>query len=81
MKKIIFTTYTAVEDAYNALQLLAHCARQEEHYSALIDALKEHEREQRETILLLTSEKLGRVFASEHYQDMDTAYPPNPIPR
>ena len=80
-RTIRFTSHKAVEDAYTALLLLAHLTKEEEHYRDVILALRDHEREQRETIVLLTNSKLDKDLASGILQDMDTAYPTETVPR
>ena len=82
-RTIRFTSHKAAQDALNELLIVMRVLKDSEqnYYTDIVDGIKLFIEEQCETILLLTSEKLGRVFASEHYQDMDTPYPANPIPR
>ena len=81
MKEIIFTTHDAALGAVDELLIYFHVQKEEE-CARLLRGIKRHINQQRETIVLLTRENLEeKVCASEHHQDMDTAYPANPIPR
>ena len=65
-----FTNHKAVEDAFDALLLLAYLTNEEEHYTDVIDALRQLVREQRNMIVLLSSEK--EILASGNlYKNLD----------
>lgn len=66
-----FTNHKAVEDAFDALLLLAYLTNEEEHYTDVIDALRQLVREQRNTIVSL-SRQHERIRASENlYKTFD----------
>ena len=66
-----FTNHKAVEDAFDALLLLAHLTNEEEHYTDVIDALRQLVRAQRNTIVSFKKEN-ERIRASENlYKTFD----------
>lgn len=78
MSHIRFTTHKAVEDAFDALLLLAHLTKEDGHYSSLVNALRYHVREQRDMISMLSSQVEKEIPASgdQHYEP---ALPPQNV--